>query len=371
MAHKSDSEIIEHTHNTARFFTENRQISWVVLVAVVLWGIYGYLKMPKRKDPDIPVRVATAVTSWPGVKAEKVEQLVTRRVEQKIAENLWVREPGAYDYGIKSVSLDGLSIVFVQLDARVKLSKAEFDNIDLKLKKITDLPQGAGPIQFNGDFGDTAALMLTVASPKESGVAISLRARDISHAVTAARAQSSLQGPRARAALVVPFPRSMPPERFQRHRDLLAAYMTELAVVRDTRPIQGSGFIGFDAATDADHATIISSVHQFVRERLHSDELDPDVWQPMVVRDPQETETKLAAVAGAKYSYRELDDFTDLIQRTLRPVPQVSKVERAGVLEQAVYLEYSQERLASYGIQPSRLRELLSVRNITEPDRKS
>jgi multidrug efflux pump len=142
MAHKSDSEIIEHTHNTARFFTENRQISWVVLVAVVLWGIYGYLKMLKRKDPDIPVRVATAVTPWPGVKAEKVEELVTRRVEQKIAENLWVREPGAYDYGIRSVSVDGLSIVFVQLDARVKLSKAECDNIDSSSKRLPTFRRG-------------------------------------------------------------------------------------------------------------------------------------------------------------------------------------------------------------------------------------
>ena len=367
MAHKSDAEIIQHMHNTARFFTENRQISWVVLVGVVLWGVYGYLKMPKRKDPDIPVRVATAVTPWPGVKAEKVEQLVTRRVEQKIAENLSVREPGAYDYGIKSVSLDGLSIVFVQLDSRVKLSKAEFDNIDLKLKKITDLPQGAGPIQFNGDFGDTAALMLTVASPKESAVAISLRARDIRNAVTAARAQTLPKQLSRRAALVVAFPHSIKPEKFQRHRDLLARYMTEQAVVRDIRPIQGSGFLGFDAATDADDSTILSSVREFIHERLHSDEIDPDVWQPMVVRDPQQTEIKISAVAGAKYSYRELDDFTDLIQRTLRPVPQVSKVDRAGVLQQAVYLEYSQERLASYGIQPSRLRELLSVRNITEP----
>ena len=367
MAHKSDSEIIEHTHNTARFFTENRQISWVVLVGVVLWGVYGYLRMPKRKDPDIPVRVAVAVTPWPGVKAEKVEELVTRRVEAKIAENPWVRKPGAYDYGIRSITLDGLSIVFVQLDSRVKLTKAEFDNIDLKLKSITDLPQGAGPIQFNGDFGDTAALMLTVASPKESAVAISLRARDIRNAVTAARAQTSAKSEGQRAALVVAFPYSIEPQKFQRHRDLLARYMTERAVVRDIRPIEGSGFIGFDAATDADDATILSSVREFIRERLHSDEIDPDVWQPMVVRNPQETEAKLTAVAGAKYSYRELDDFTDLIQRTLRPVPQVSKVDRAGVLPQTVYLEYSQERLASYGIQPSRLRELLSVRNITEP----
>ena len=63
------------------------------------------------------MRVATAVTP-PGVKAAKVEQLVTRRVEQKITENLWVREPGAYDYGIKSVKPRRPLDRFVQLDSR-------------------------------------------------------------------------------------------------------------------------------------------------------------------------------------------------------------------------------------------------------------
>ena len=58
MAHRPDAEIIATTHNTARFFTENRQISWVALLIVIAWGIYGYDKMPKRKDPDIPVKEA-------------------------------------------------------------------------------------------------------------------------------------------------------------------------------------------------------------------------------------------------------------------------------------------------------------------------
>ena len=57
---------ITETHNTARYFTENRHISWVLLLAVFMWGIYGYLSMPKAKDPAIQVRVASVVTSWPG-----------------------------------------------------------------------------------------------------------------------------------------------------------------------------------------------------------------------------------------------------------------------------------------------------------------
>ena len=34
--------------NTPRFFVENRQIAWVLLIASILWGVYGYLEMPKR-----------------------------------------------------------------------------------------------------------------------------------------------------------------------------------------------------------------------------------------------------------------------------------------------------------------------------------
>ncbi len=40
MAHKTDNWFIQNTHNTARFFTENRHISWMVLAATVIWGIF-------------------------------------------------------------------------------------------------------------------------------------------------------------------------------------------------------------------------------------------------------------------------------------------------------------------------------------------
>ncbi|MGA8792969.1 hypothetical protein, partial [Candidatus Binatus sp.] len=68
MAHRSDSEIIATTHNVARFFVENRAISWVLLVGVMAWGVFGYVRMPKRKDPNIPVREAVAICPWPGVR---------------------------------------------------------------------------------------------------------------------------------------------------------------------------------------------------------------------------------------------------------------------------------------------------------------
>ena len=62
-----------------------------------------------------------------------------------------------------------------------------------------------------------------------------------------------------------------------------------------------------------------------------------------------------------------MDDFTDLIGRALLGAPETSRVERKGVLPQAVYLDYSQERLASYGLQPADLSRILNARNITLP----
>jgi len=104
MSHKSEAEYIANTHNTARFFTEHRQVGFVLLIAVAIWGWYGYVHMPKRKDPIIPIRVAVASTSWPGATAEEVEQLVSRPVEQTMAQNAFVKGPTPADFGIRSIS---------------------------------------------------------------------------------------------------------------------------------------------------------------------------------------------------------------------------------------------------------------------------
>src|SRR6202012_1892568 len=57
----------------------------------------------------------------------------------------------------------------------------------------------------------------------------------------------------------------------------------------------------------------------------------------------------------------------DLIGRTVQGAPEVAKVERKGVLPEQIYLDYSQDRLASYGYTPSNLKDILGARNSTLP----
>src|SRR5215468_6277930 len=189
MAHKSDSEIIQHTHNTARFFVEHRQVALVLLLGTFFWGWFGFSKMSKRKDPVIPVRIAVASARWPGATAEQIEQLITRPIEQTMAQNQAVKPPSGSDYGIRSMSFPNFSLVFVQLDENVKDTAKQLNDINLGLNLLSEkLPDGAGPIEFNSHFGDTAALMLTVASPPASDVDISLRARSVRKAIEQLRA---------------------------------------------------------------------------------------------------------------------------------------------------------------------------------------
>src|SRR5262249_30962042 len=137
--------------------------------------------------------------------------------------------------------------------------------------------------------------------------------------------------------------------------------------ITDVHFFEAPGFVGADVSSKLDAEQLHVEGSQLMDTQLQRAELPPDAWESTIIADPSETEAKLAAVAGAKYSYRQLDDFTDLIQRTLQGVPEVSQVTRSGVLPEQIYLDYSQQRLAQYGYDPSKLKDVLNAQNITLP----
>jgi multidrug efflux pump subunit AcrB len=353
VAHLDDASIIAKTHNTARYFTEQRHVAWVALVGTVLWGIFGYFHMPQRKDPDIPVITAMVICPWPGMDALRVEERVTRRIEEVVAENSNVDV-------VRSTSRTGVSYVYVDLKEGTTGTGEIFDDIALKLAAINDLPENAGPIQFIKDFGSTAALTLTVASPPLNEAQVSLRADQVRAAIQQLRATAP---PGNRVSLVYNFPPSISAASTVRPAMLYLAQASQEGVFHDARLLEGPRFVGVDGVSDLSDSALVAHVHRFVAERLRVSEFHPDAWPAVVVRDPDETRAKLLAVAGDKYSYREMDDLTELMKRTFQTVAQVSKVDRLGVLGEQVTLSFSQERIASYGVQMGKLQDILRARN--------
>ena len=362
MSHEDDIKSVDRTHNLSRFFVENREIAWVALMAVCAWGIYGYFTMPQRRDPDVPNKQAVVVTTWPGESAEKIEQLVTKPIEKTVASQSSVAR-------IESVSRSDVSIVTFTLSSHLRSTGQTLDDIGGRLAALRILPAGAGPPTFIRDFGDTATLLLTVASPIADANEIAFRATAIRTAIEQARAKSKAAN---RASIVLCFPT-------REDRRLLALgvnqfvdYAENLKLLSDVRILDGPGFTGLDFATQSSDAGLMGAVGAFIAQRYHRSELPPDSWAPFIVRDPANTRNAIASVAAEKYSYRELDEFTGLIERALLATartpddpPLVAKVVRSGQLQERIYLTYSQQRLASYGLKPDSLAPILGARNLT------
>lgn len=341
--------------NTARFFAENRQVAWVILVMTLVWGVISYREMPKRKDPEIPIRIGAVVVPWPGQPASRIEDRVTRRIEAKVLENGNVEK-------VLSTTRNSVSVVVIVLESRVDDVGKELDDIKVKLDQVRDLPEGAGPIQFLKDFKDTSALMLTVASPVVPEVEVSLRADDLAAALARSRAGAS-----GRAALVLGFPYGLSTGALQRALADFPRHLAERGLASDARVLHRPGFAAVDADFAGPDEAFIAEFEAFVRDRLARSDIHPDAWAPVVVRDPSEARSRLSAVAGQRYTWRELDDWSDHIARTLQDVPAVAKVVPVGAVPEAIYLTGAVERLAAYGVQPSMLPALLSARNTTIP----
>src|SRR5215813_11082083 len=364
MAHKSDRELIEHVHNSSRYFVEHRQVALVLLLATFLWGWFSYTRMPKKKDPTIPVRIAVATCTWPGATAEQVEQLVTRPIENAVAQNAYLQKPSPSEYAVRSISFPGLSIVYVQLSENLEDTRKQFSDINLKLASVAPvLPKGAGPVQFNSDFGDTAALMLTVASPKVGDFEIAVRARTVQRAIEQTRAD--LHEVSQRTSIVICHPYSVSADLVKKGLQLFEEVARQDRVISDVHWLQGPGFVGVDLVSSLDDKAFSDYGRRFIAERLHRSEIHPDAWDFVLIHNPNQTASLLGSVAGDKYTYSELDRFTDLIARNLQNVQQVSKVNRSGTLPETIYLDYSQERLAAYGVQPADLGNVLNARNVT------
>ena len=354
MAHKSDTELICTTHNTSRFFVEQKHLAWVLLAAVLAWGVYGYTRMPKRKDPDIPVREAMVMVPWPGVSAGRIEQLVTKRVEQQIAQNTKVTE-------IRSFARTGISVTTFELDEnKVKDPSKDLDDVKGKLDNIGELPAGAGPVEYIKDFGDTATLMLTVASPPVDAGEIVLRAGEIAGPLSRLR-RNSRPDP---VSIVICFPRDLDPGEIGGPLERLAAFLQAQQVVEQAVIETGTGFAVLDGQAHASDRILRQAISAFLREEIQADELHPDAWEPVIVHAPGELESSLREARAPKYSYRELEDFTDVLARRFQTVPQVAKVNRTGILPTEISLTWSRNRLAAYRVQPSSLSVLLAGHNV-------
>ncbi len=132
---------------TAAAIRQNR-VTLVIVVLLIVAGVLAYLALPKAQDPGFIVRTAVISTRLPGASPERVEQLVTDKIEKKAQEMPEVDN-------ITSDTRTGISIVKVNFKESYKAMRPIFDDLRRKIDDVvSELPAGIIGPQVNDEFGD-------------------------------------------------------------------------------------------------------------------------------------------------------------------------------------------------------------------------
>ena len=157
----------------------NRKLLYFVIVVLVIGGALAFYNMSKLEDPEIKVKQALVVTTYPGASAHQVELEVTDVLEKSI------RSMKDVD-NISSRSMNDVSIISVKLSTLVKNKDVE-QHWDILRRKVGDiqnrLPEGAGKSEVRDGFGDMYGIFYAMTadgfSDREAGEYAELIKREI------------------------------------------------------------------------------------------------------------------------------------------------------------------------------------------------
>ena len=136
--------------NISQWAFRNRNLIYFFIAVLVAGGILSCYQMSKLEDPEVKVKLAMVVTTYPGASAHQVELEVTDVLEKSI------RTMGDID-NIESYSYNDLSLIQVELLSTVSDDKVE-QYWDILRRKVNDakasLPSGVSPPLVKDDFGN-------------------------------------------------------------------------------------------------------------------------------------------------------------------------------------------------------------------------
>ena len=136
--------------NITRFALDYSRVTILFILFAAVFGTTVFLSYPKREDPSIVIREAVVTAAFPGMATQRVEDLITRKLEEKIREIPEVDE-------IRSDSKTGLSIVHVTVRDEIANLAAVWQDLRNKMNDIRgELPSGTKGPAVNDEFGLTA-----------------------------------------------------------------------------------------------------------------------------------------------------------------------------------------------------------------------
>jgi len=162
---KNNQDSLGFAGRIARVFVVNSRLSILIIITMFAWGVLSFFITPKQYNPEIVAPAFQVITEFPGASSKEVEELVTRPLEDKLAEISGVDE-------LMSQSIDGgMSVVLVKFfvgedmdSAKIKIVQKVYGNLDLK-------PVGVGePIIKDIDPDEVPVLTIALSSDELDAV---------------------------------------------------------------------------------------------------------------------------------------------------------------------------------------------------------
>jgi multidrug efflux pump subunit AcrB len=142
--------------NITQFSIDKKRILFTLMFVIFVTGLTTYMNMPRAEDPGFVIKNAVVLTYFPGASPERMEQLITDKLEKTIQEMPEIDN-------IMSQSKPGISIVYVNIQEKFRVMRPIWDNLRRKVEAArNELPAGIiGPF-VNDEFGDVFGTQIAI-----------------------------------------------------------------------------------------------------------------------------------------------------------------------------------------------------------------
>ena len=148
-------------------YFRNTRLLVLTIALIVVAGLAAFTLLPRREDPRITPRFGLVLTPYPGASAERVESLVTEKIEEELRE---IEEIAV----VESDSRPGISAIRIELDDSVP--ESETGEIWSRVRDQLDdvrpqLPAAALDPDFSDQETDAFALIVALTWRRDEPVA--------------------------------------------------------------------------------------------------------------------------------------------------------------------------------------------------------
>lgn len=141
--------------NLIKKLIRERRVTLFLAVMLAVVGIYGYYLLPRQENPDVSAPIAMIVTPYPGASPKDVNELVSKKIEDEMA------ELDSFDY-VKSVSQDSVSVVIVYFETSADSDKAMQDVRNAMTDVKSQLPTGVMASDVKTDLTESAGIVISL-----------------------------------------------------------------------------------------------------------------------------------------------------------------------------------------------------------------